>query len=106
VAQEQLQFGICLDGDRKPHIKLNPSVKPEDKKRLSNQAQAIYVRLQQGPATTGELSAIACQYCARVNEVRHYLVKQGKMIDEVRGKSGNNLYQIVPLSKSKFWGPE
>jgi hypothetical protein len=38
--------------------------------RLNRQCQTILARLQRGTMTTGELSAIACQYNARIYELR------------------------------------
>ena len=102
---EQLKFAICLGSDRKPEIKIPPnrSVRSEDIPRLSRQAKRIYELLQTGTVTTSQLSAIACQYNARLSEVRHYLIKDGLMVDEVPGTGGENQYCIVKLNESTFW---
>lgn len=84
-------------------ILLNPSVKDEDIERLHKQAQEIYHRLENGILTTGDANGIACQYSARINEIRHALVKHGRMIDCVPGDGGNNFFKIVPLNVSTFW---
>ena len=84
-------------------ILLNPSVKDEDIERLSAQAQEIYRRLEKGILTTGDANSIACQYSARINEIRHALVKHNQMIDCVPGDGGNNYFKIVPLNESTFW---
>lgn len=101
---KQLQFESALNNGRiEFQIPPNRSVGPEDMLRLSRQAKAIYERLQAGPATTSELAAIGLQYGARINSLRHYLVKQGKCVDVIEGENGNNLYEIVPLERSTFW---
>ncbi|MDD5501946.1 MAG: hypothetical protein PHH26_00595 [Candidatus Thermoplasmatota archaeon] len=99
VAENQLTFEMLL----------NPSVlNPEDEARLSAQALQIYrlfkiaERMRQ-VLTTSDLAQIGRQYNARINEVRHALVKVGLMIDESRGKGGNNYYRVVPLEQSTFW---
>lgn len=84
-------------------ILLNPSVEEKDVLRLSNQAQKIYGLLLKGPVRTTQLVSVACQYCARLNELRHALVRVGMMVDEQKGKDGNNKYEIVSLDVSTFW---
>lgn len=84
-------------------IPLNPSVKEADELRLSKQAWQIYNLLQIGPVTTWELSSIACQYGARISEIRHALKPLGLMIDEIEGHNGGNIYKIVALKESIFW---
>ena len=84
-------------------IRLNPSVKAEDELRLSRQAREIYNLLNLGPVKTSEAAAIACQYNARINEVRHAIVKLGLMVDEIPGQGGDNTYKIVPIEQSTFW---
>lgn len=84
-------------------ILLNPSVKEKDELRLSKQAKEIHGLLQLGPARTSELNAIACQYNARINEIRHAIVHQGLIVDEIEGKGGENSYKIVNLEDSTFW---
>lgn len=84
-------------------ILLNPSVKGKDELRLSRQAGKIYVLLQRGPVKTSQLAEIGLQYNARVNEIRHAIVKLGLMVDVVEGSGGENQYEIVGLDRSKFW---
>lgn len=93
MAAQQMTFEILL----------NSSVEGKDVLRLSNQAQKIYSLLQRGPVTTSELVAVACQYSARLNEIRHSLIKIGLMIDEIPGDVGENQYRIVPIEESSFW---
>lgn len=93
MATQQLTFEVLA----------NSSVKREDKLRLTRQASKIYRSLQQGPMRTSELAAIACQYCARINELRHAIIKVGLMIDETKGEGGENQYRIVPIEESTFW---
>jgi len=84
-------------------ILLNPSVKGKDELRLSRQAEKIYELLQRGPVKTSELAAVACQYNARVSEIRHAIVKMGLMVDEIDGEGGENQYQLTELQQSTFW---
>lgn len=84
-------------------ILLNPSVKEKDELRLSKQAKEIYDLLQLGPVTTWELSIIACQYNARVNEIRQALMPLGLTVDLTEeGEGGNNKYEIVEFEGSKY----
>lgn len=105
MMQQQITFDIVLNREMCPeiHIPVNNSVDPQDKPRLSRQAQAIHKRLKQGPATTSELAGFGLQYNARISEIRHVIVKDELMIDESPGAGGENEYSIVPLSKSTFW---
>lgn len=82
---------------------LNPSVRDVDQLRLSRQAEKIYELLQRGPVKTSELAAIGLQYNARLNELRHALVKVGLMVDQQEGQGGENEYTIVELDRSTFW---
>jgi len=84
-------------------ITLNPSVKEKDELRLSRQALEIYNLLKLGPVTTQQAASIACQYNARINEIRHALKFFGLMVDKIEGRDGGNIYQIVTLEKSTFW---
>ena len=93
MATQQLTFEVLM----------NPSVEGKDVLRLSKQTKIIYELLQKGPVRTTQLVAIACQYSARLNEVRHAVVKVGLMVDEKKGTGGNNEYQIVSLEASTFW---
>ena len=97
-----MQTQLTLD------ILLNPSVKPEDERRLSRQARDIWslFRFKRRLAlkvSNADMQEIAMQYNARVNEVRHALCKTGWMIDLVHGENGLNFYEIVSLDNSSFW---
>lgn len=83
-------------------ILLNPSVEEKDELRLSNQAKEIYDLLQLGPVTTSEAATIACQYNARINEIRQALMPLGLAVDETNGEGGNNKYEIVNFEGSKY----
>ena len=95
-------------------ILLNPSVRAEDEKRLSKQARKILTLLLERSALgltvdTSELNAIACQYNARIFEIRCYLAKYGDFVDKVgtdKHRPGVNHYQIVPFEDSTFAGKE
>jgi len=82
---------------------LNPSVREKDELRLSKQARAIYELLRRGPVRTSELATIGLQYNARINEVRHAVIKLGLMIDQQEGEGGENQYRLVELQQSVFW---
>lgn len=105
MTTKQLTFSTVLDSKLAPVLQIPPnrSVKLEDRLRLSRQAKAIYELLQAGPVKTSELAAIGLQYNARLSEVRHFLVKQGKFIDVIEGENGENMYEIVLLGRSTFW---
>ena len=83
-------------------IPLNPSVKEKDELRLSRQAKEIYDLLQLGPVTTSEAAIIACQYNARINEIRHALMEKGLTVDLTEGTGGNNTYEIVEFEGSNY----
>ena len=95
-------------------ILLNPSVRAEDEKRLSRQARKILALLLERTALgltvdTSELNDIACQYNARIFEVRLHLARFGLFVDKVgthKHRPGVNHYQIVPFEKSTFPGKE
>jgi len=88
---------------------LNPSVPAEDEQRLTRQAEKIlqiFVRArQQGRLVANtELVSLACQYSARLWEIRRYLVPHGFCVDLVRrGDNGLNWYSMVPLAESTFY---
>lgn len=92
--------------DRQMHLSeilLNPSVEEKDELRLSRQAKEIYGLLQLGPARTSELNVIACQYNARINEIRQALMPLGLTVDLTKqGDGGNNEYEIVEFEGSKY----
>ncbi len=105
MTEQQVTFLTRLNSERKLEFQIPPnrSVETEDKPRLSRQAKVIFELLQSGPATTSELAAIGLQYNARINEVRHAIVKLGLMVDETEGFGGQNEYRIVELDQSTFW---
>jgi hypothetical protein len=91
-------------------IQLNPTVQPEDEERLSAQAERLLALFQQRrreglTVHTGEMRDIACQYNARLYEIRRRLVKEGLCVDLVKRIPGTgiNHYRIVPLAESKFY---
>jgi len=85
------------------NLKPNPSVEKEDEIRLSRQAAEIYNLFTLGPVRTGELAAIACQYNARINEIRKYLRPKGKTVDMTeKDPGGNNKYEIVDFHGSNY----
>lgn len=56
---------------RKPAAKEpKPSEIAAEKRRLAGQCLKIYQRLQQGPATNDELSAISRKYTSRISDIR------------------------------------
>ena len=95
-------------------ILLNPSVRAEDERRLSRQALKILALLQERSeqgltVDTTELNAIACQYNARIFEVRLHLARFGLFVDKVgtdKHRPGVNHYQIVAFEDSTFAGKE
>ena len=84
-------------------VLLNPSVKDKDQCRLSRQSERILDLLERGPVKTSQLAAIACQYNARLSEVRHCILRLGLMVDQIDGEGGENEYTIVELDRSTFW---
>ncbi len=84
-------------------LTLNPSVKPEDERRLSRQALRIYTALQKGPVWTNTLVSLARQYNARIHELRQWLAPQGLTID-LTGKDvqGDFKYELVDSADSRY----
>ena len=88
---------------------LNPSVHSEDEGRLSRQAKGIlglFIRArQEGQLVANtDMMEIACQYSARLWEIRRYLVPHGFCVDLVRrGSTGLNWYSMIPLAESTFY---
>ena len=79
----------------------NPSVNAQDEIRLSNQAYAILRLLQKGPVTTSQLAEVACQYNARIFEVRQALRPLGLDVKLTqRNPNGNNVYEIVTTDEN------
>jgi len=95
---------LCFDD-----LLLNPSVQAEDEQRLTQQAKKIlqiFVRARQEGRLVAntQLMSLACQYSARLWEIRRYLVPNGFCIDLVRrGEGGINYYSMLPLSESLFY---
>jgi len=90
-------------------ISLNPSVEAADELRLEGQCRTMFglfcSKHKTGLlVTTAELMEIAGQYNARLNEIRHALVKIGWCIDLVKkARDGNNGYKLVRLEDSTFY---
>jgi hypothetical protein len=85
------------------NLRTNRTVPAADCDRLKKQAVAIYNRLVAGPAWTFELLRIACQYNARIKELRDWLAGFGMTIDCIEHEqSGNNLYKITALHGSNY----
>ncbi len=74
---------------------------PSEIRRLTGQAAAILARLQRGPATARELSALSLKYTSRVSDLRAagYDVKCSD--DEVTGLS---TYVLVPAETAPTQG--
>ena len=84
-------------------ILLNPSVKSQDEIRLSKQAQKIYKLLLRGEVFTSQMAVIACQYNARLSEIRIALLPFNKTVDLIfEDPTGNNAYKIVQFEGSKY----
>jgi len=85
-------------------ILLNPSVPADEELRLSVQALKIWGIFRRGlPVFTSQLSKVACQYNARLNEVRQALMKFDLTIDLThKSRFGNNTYEIVRFQGSKY----
>ena len=90
-------------------IQVNPSVPPEDELRLSRQAMKIY-ELLRGRHKYGrwvnvdELSNIARQYNARLNEIRRALIPLGLIVGPPDKRDGLNWYRIILLDDApKKW---
>jgi len=85
------------------NLKTNRTVPEAETARLKKQTVAIYRALQAGPKWTFELLKIACQYNARIKELRDWLAEFGMTIDAIEHEqSGNNLYKITELHGSGY----
>jgi len=85
------------------NLKMNRTVPQADCDRLKKQAVEIYRALLAGPKWTFELLRIACQYNARIKELRDWLAGFGMTIDCIEHEqSGNNLYKITALHGSHY----
>ena len=90
-------------------IKLNPSVLAEDQERLTNQARDIFhIMASENQQTkklnrmsTSELSTMACQYNARILEIRRHLEKKGFTVFCEHGEGGENWYQIMTITQAE-----
>ena len=78
---------------------LNSSVKEPDEIRLNNQAKKILDLLKNGRVSTSDLIQIACQYNARIYEIRQYLQQFNQTVKMTPQTGGNNLYEIVDLKE-------
>ncbi len=62
---------LPFDDEPEPIIHLrDPRLVKEETPRLSRQCRQILERLQRGPATNKELSAIALKYTGRISDLR------------------------------------
>jgi len=85
------------------NLKVNRTVPSADSARLKRQAVAVYKALLDGPKWTFELLRIACQYNARIKELRDWLAEFGLTIDCIEhAESGNNLYKITDFHGSNY----
>lgn len=85
------------------NLNCNRTVPDADCRRLKRQAVEIYEALAAGPKWTFELLRIACQYNARIKELRDWLAEFGLTIDCIEHDSGgNNLYKITDLHGSNY----
>lgn len=89
-------------------LMLNPSVKPEDETRLSQQAIRVWQLFCDGrntyrPVWTSALRAVAAQYNARINEIRTWLRTYGLTIDNT-GTNGNgdHEYRVREFEGSNY----
>lgn len=106
--------------DLREDIDLNPSVKPEDEVRVEIQAKRMrrlfFARAKENQlVSTADLRGIGAQYNARLYELRHWLIKHGLCIDDIKNgqlskyqkerkkKKGIHYYSIIPLSQSTFY---
>ena len=87
---------------------LNPSVETADENRLSQQAIKVCDLFLNGnggyrAVWTNELSKNACQYCARISEIRRWLMKKGLTLDITdRDKFGNHRYVVREFEGSNY----
>lgn len=63
--------GPTLDAARQVQTEANPSLPPEGASRAAGQRRQILDALRRGRVNVAELKAIACQYNARIYELRH-----------------------------------
>jgi hypothetical protein len=85
------------------NIRSNPSVPKIDISRLRRQTIRIYNHLLAGPLWTNQLVGMAKQYNARLKEIREMLAEYSWTVDmTLRGKDGNNRYELRPLAGSKY----
>jgi len=82
--------------------KPNITVGKNEEKRVGPQATEILSRLKSRPVRISEMSNIAKQYNARINEIRRHLSKIGMTVDCFESKDGDNEYRIVPLAGSNY----
>ena len=58
----------------------NWAVPPKDRARLSKQCRTILAMLRAGPVKNIEIVTIACNYSARISEIRLWMEGRGEMI--------------------------
>ena len=78
-----------------PIATIDPNVARADGRRLRGQNLAIFLRLQQGPATNRELSEISLKYTSRISDVRKWLEPAGYTIECAEGHSGLHQYMLA-----------
>ena len=72
------------------YIEANPSVKAEDKPRLTKQCREILAALRSGPKLNHELAPIGIRYSARIGELR----KAGYEIETEHVANGVHKYTL------------
>lgn len=79
-------------GSRQVQTEANPSLPAEEHSRAANQRRQILDALHRGRVNVVELSAIACQYNARIYELR----KAGYVIENVdrNHTTGESWYEL------------
>jgi hypothetical protein len=99
----QLSFERLYQPPARVEPQLNRTVPAAAAPRLKSQTQYIYRLLKAGPVTTNQLRSIACQYNARISELRKYLREFGQTIDCIgRAKDGNNTYALRAFAGSNY----
>jgi len=90
-------------------ILLNPSVKAADEPRLSAQALKIWKLFcldgdsHYVAVWTSQLVRCACQYHARLNDLRNWLMPHGLTIDNIGSDGrGNHKYEVRELAGSNY----
>lgn len=85
------------------NLRVNRTVEIVELPRLKRQAMAIYHLLREGPVYTSQLRQMACQYNARIKELRKRLQEFDMTIDLVhRACDGNNRYELRAYHGSRY----